>query len=163
VVSEDPQLDYPNGWAAYENAQQFLEMDGWFPQAIEGTTGFVSRFVGRNGELRVVTNVNVEREILRIYAICGISVPEPRRLAMAEFITRANYGLQTGNFELDLSDGEVRFKSSLVFREINLTAQMLNNAIYPAVATMDHYLPGVMQVAFSDVEPKAAIDAIERQ
>lgn len=30
----------------------------------------------------------------------------------AEFLTRANYGLVFGNFEMDMHDGEIRYKPS---------------------------------------------------
>ena len=30
--------------------------------------------------------------------------------SMAEFLTRANYGLLNGNFEMDMGDGELRYK-----------------------------------------------------
>lgn len=42
-----------------------------------------------------------------------MNVPEDRRLALAEFLTRANYGLFIGNFEMDWQDGEVRYKTSI--------------------------------------------------
>ena len=35
------------------------------------------------------------------------------RVAAAEFEPRANFGLDIGNLELDMTDGEVRYKSSL--------------------------------------------------
>ncbi|MDJ1171766.1 hypothetical protein PMG71_20260 [Roseofilum sp. BLCC_M154] len=32
---------------------------------------------------------------------------------MAEFLTKANYGMILGDFELDLTDGELRDKTSI--------------------------------------------------
>ncbi len=34
-------------------------------------------------------------------------------MAVAEFITRANFGIVIGNFEIDFSDGEIRYKTSI--------------------------------------------------
>ncbi len=48
-----------------------------------------------------------------VYTIRPDDVPESRRRELAEFLTWANYGLAIGNFELDFSDGEVRYKSSV--------------------------------------------------
>ena len=63
-------------------------------------------------------------------------------IAIAELLTRANYGIRIGNFERDYSDGEIRDKSSLDFECQSLTPTLIRNSIYPAVQTMDYYLPG---------------------
>ena len=52
-------------------------------------------------------NLIADSDSFYIYA----SYPEPADkclAAMAEFITRANFGLKLGNFELDYESGEVR-------------------------------------------------------
>ena len=91
----------------------------------------------------------------------AIRVPSEVRPAVAEYITRANYGLRVGNFELDYSDGEVRFKSSVNFEGEELTFGMLRNALYPAVHTLDRYLPGLLRVSFGGATPLEAIEEIE--
>ena len=83
------------------------------------------------------------------------------RSAVAEYLTRANYGLRIGNFELDYADGEVRYKSSLDFEGQTLTAELIRNAIYPAVHTMDRYLPGLLRVTFGGATPHEAIEEVE--
>ena len=52
---------------------------------------------------------------LAVYCVCSLNVPPARRAAVMELVTRANYGLRLGCFELDLDDGEVRFRASLDF------------------------------------------------
>lgn len=48
----------------------------------------------------------------------------------AEFLTRANYGLVFGNFEMDMHDGEIRYKT-FVFRAAEKPlAPMLSAAAY---------------------------------
>jgi hypothetical protein len=161
-VSEDSGLEHPNGWAAYENVEQFLDVDGWFPQQLDGMTAFVSGFNGEHGRFHVVTHVNITLEQLYVYALAGFVVPENRRAEVAEFITRANYGMRVGNFELDLGDGEVRFKVSIDFEGGELTTWMLRNSLYPAARTLDRYLPGLEAVALHDVDPHHAVDQVER-
>lgn len=83
------------------------------------------------------------------------------RPSIAEFIARANYGLRIGNFDLDYADGEARFKTSLDFEGEPLTYNFIKHAVYPAVQTMDNYLPGLMKVAFGAETPVEAIQEIE--
>lgn len=47
------------------------------------------------------------------YHILPFNAPEEVRPAVSEFITRANYGLPFGNFEMDLTDGELRYKITI--------------------------------------------------
>jgi hypothetical protein len=154
-------LEHAASWAAYESVESFLQTDHWYPDAIEGLTAFAARYVGDNGEYRVIVHVNVELAQVYIYVVSPDAVPEARRSAVCEFITRANYGLRIGNFELDFRDGEVRYKSSLDFEGAELTNALLRNLMYPAVQTVDRYQPGLQRVAFEDAHPDAAVADIE--
>lgn len=140
---------------------QFLEEDGWYPQVMEDRPIYRMYFNGHNGELRCYAQINEELSIFLFYSVATSNVPEERRIAASEYITRANYGLRIGNFELDFSDGEFRFKSSFDFEGETLSTKMLRNAIYPAVQTMDRYLPGMMKVIYGDKPPAEAIAEIE--
>lgn len=154
-------LEHPNGWDAYELVGTYLDDDGWYPEAIEGTTAYRCGFSGTNAKFRVVAHINVELEQLYIYLIAEAFVAEDRRHAVAEFITRANYGMRIGNFEMDFNDGEIRYKSSLDFEGAPLTTGLIHNALYPAASTIDRYYPGIMRVAFGDTPPAEAVEAIE--
>ena len=50
---------------------------------------------------------------IQAFAVCPIKGGEEVRPAVAEYITRANYGLKIGKFEMDYKDGEVRYQSAL--------------------------------------------------
>lgn len=82
---------------------------------------------------------------------------------VAEYLTRANYGLPLGNFEMDFSDGEVRFKTSLDVEgeEYMLTPAMIKSLVYSNVLTMDRYLAGMMAVIYGDASPEQEIAKAE--
>lgn len=158
---EEVALEHGNGWNAYETLEQFLIEDGWYPSAIEGTTSFRSGFRGESGKFRVICQINVELEQLYLYVIADVNVPEQARALAAEFITRANYGMRIGNFEMDYTDGEVRYKSSIDFEGEVLTRRLIQNAIAPAVSTIDRYFPSLMRVAFGGSTPAEAVAEVE--
>ena len=81
--------------------------------------------------------------------------------SLAEFFTRGNYGMVIGNFELDMNDGEMRYKVSVDAEGIELSPTFLKNLSYTAVVTMDRYLPGIMKVLYSDIDPAEAVREIE--
>ena len=160
---EGIRLEHPDGWSAYENIEQFLDIDGWSPQPIDGMTAFSCRFYGTNGEYRVVAHVNIELEQLYCYACSPTMVPESRRREVAEYLTRANYGLRIGNFEMDLRDGEVRYKSSVDFEGVGLSHQLIRTTLYPAVGTFDRYYPGLLRVSDEGADPESVIATIEAE
>ena len=150
-----------NGLQAFGTLGQFLTEDDWYPQQLEEKTIYRVGFSGTNGQLTCFAQIRVELEQFLFYAVAPVKVPEELRPAIAEFITRANYGLRIGNFEMDFNDGEVRYKSSLDFEGQTLTPQLIKLAIYPAVQTLDRYLPGLMAVIYGGKTPAEAVAEIE--
>jgi hypothetical protein len=150
-----------NALDAFETLGQFLEEDGWYPQQLDDKYIYRMGFSGKNGQLVCYAQVRVDLEQLLIYAVAPVKVPEENRVAVAEFITRANYGLRIGNLEMDFGDGEIRYKSSLDFEGETLTAQFIKMAIYPAVQTLDHYTPGLMAVIYGGKSAEEAVAEVE--
>ncbi|MBN1202725.1 MAG: YbjN domain-containing protein [Anaerolineae bacterium] len=160
--NSNPEPLNPNGLQAFETLREFLTQDEWHPQQIEGKHVYRMLFVGKNADLRCYAQIIVHMEQLLFYAVAPTRVPEEVRPAVAEFLSRANYGMHIGNFELDYSDGEVRYKSSLDFEGEALTPNLIRHAIYPAVLIMDRYLPGLMSVVYGGRTPFEAIEEIEK-
>lgn len=158
---EDPRPENRNGLQAFELLSTYLDGDEWFPRRIEGKYAYSMSYSGKNGDLRCYAIVRVDLEEFLFYAVAPVKVPEEVRQAVAEYLTRANYGLRIGNFELDYSDGEVRYKSSVDFEGQELTSDLIRNAIYPAVHTMDRYLTGLLRVSFGGATPHEAIEEVE--
>lgn len=89
----------------------------------------------------------------------GPRVPAARRATVAEAVVRANYLLGAGHFDLDMSDGEVRYYASLDIEGGALVPTMVDNLIDAAVQACEQFCMPLMRVAFGDVEPAAAIAA----
>lgn len=158
---EDPRPENQNGLQGFELLTTYLDGDEWYPRRIDGKYAYSMSYSGKNGDLRCYAIIRVDLEEFLFYAVAPVKVPEEVRMAIAEFLTRANYGLRIGNFEMDYSDGEVRYKSSLDFEGQTLTSDLIRNAIYPAVHTMDRYLPGLLRVSFGGATPHEAIEEVE--
>ena len=152
-----------NGLAAFESLGDYLREDGWFPQQVEDSYVYRASYAGKNGDYRCFAQIVVNLEQFLFYAVAGVRAPEDVRPAIAEFITRANYGLRIGNFEMDYSDGEVRYKTSVDFEENALSPMLIRNTVYPAVTTMDRYFPGLMSVMYGGRTPFEAIEEIEKK
>jgi hypothetical protein len=150
-----------NGLLALATLERFLEEDGWHPQRLGDKPIYRMGFAGRNGRFACYAQVRIDLEQLVFYVMVPVKAPEEQRPLVAEFVTRANYGLRIGNFELDYGDGEVRFKSSLHFEGVPLDPRLIRAALEPAVTTLDRYLPGLMAVIYGGQSPLEAIGQIE--
>ena len=67
-----------------------------------------------------------------------------------------------GNFELDFTDGEVRYKTSIDVEGDQLSSVLIKTLVYTNVTMMDEYLPGIKAVIEAGVSPEEAIRAIEQ-
>lgn len=139
----------------------FFEKDDWNPSQIADPPLIRMGFSGDNGQWTCYAQVREAEQQFLFYALCPINVPDVHRLAMAEFITRANYGLSIGNFEMDFSDGEIRFKTAIDVQDTELNDALIRGMVYLNVLTMDRYLPGIMAVASGNASPIQAIEQVE--
>ena len=146
----------------FEQVVAFFEEDGWTFRQVGEHTALEAGVQGENGRFRLVAVVDGERSIVRFLTFVEGKIPETRRREVMEYLTRANYGLLMGNFEIDLSDGEVRFKSAVDAGESGeLTEPQIRSALYLSVATLDRYFPGLQRVIQGSADPAAAIAEVE--
>jgi hypothetical protein len=138
----------------------FLYADRWAHEAMPGQPVHRVFYQGDHGRLICFAQARDEENQFVFYSYCPETVPEAKRPAMAEFLTRANYGLVLGNFEMDYADGEVRFKTSIDVEGSVLSAELVKPVIYANVLTMDRYLPGVLAVIQTDTPPSEALAAV---
>jgi hypothetical protein len=140
---------------------RFLHEDSWPYTPIEGQPIIQTGFQGDNGQWTCYAQAREEHEQCIIYSACPVNVPENKRIAVAELLTRVNYGLIIGNFEMDFQDGEIRYKTSIDVQDEQLTPTLVRNIVYTNVMTMDRYLPAIMTVLYGSLSPAEAIAQVE--
>ena len=80
---------------------------------------------------------------------------------MADFICRANYGLRNGNFELDMTDGELRYKVFVDCDGITPTDEIIRGSIVIPAMMFDRYAPGILDIMFKGSTAEEAIAKCE--
>lgn len=145
----------------FETMVRFFREDDWKFRQIEGETILLMGFQGENGRWQMIARARDPEQQLIIFSVLEEHVAEERRPAMAEFVARANYGMIIGNFELDFSDGEVRYKTSIDVEGGELTTGMVKRLVYANVLMMDKYLPGIVDVMQGRATPAEAVSKIE--
>ncbi len=142
-------------------AQQYLESDEW-PYERDDEKGLLKTGVSSDGQTyRVFIDAQDQSDQFICYVYGPTNVPEEKRRAAAEYLCRANYGLRIGNFEIDMSDGEVRYKTSIDVEGADLCVTMVKNLLNVGAAMMMRYYPGLLKLVYGDAEPAAVIQEIE--
>ena len=118
---------------------------------------------GDNGQWKIILSPSDENEVCLMLSIFPQRCPKYRRVACAELLTRINFGMLVGSFEMDFEDGQINFKTSHPFPEGQLDAELLKRVVGFNLDCMDKYLPAIMSVIYAGTSPAKALAALERQ
>ena len=140
---------------------EFFEEDGWEFQSVDGASVLSMGFSGKNGKWLCYAHAREAEAQFAFYSVLSVNVPADKRHKVAEFITRINYGMMIGNFEMDYIDGEVRYKTSIDVDGTDLTSTIIQQIVYPNLIITDHYFHGIMRTIYSDDSPADILDEVE--
>ena len=88
-----------------------------------------------------------------------IIADENHRLAAAEYLTRVNYNLRSGNFELNMLDGDIRYKTFSLVGDGPISQDLIKNTIVLPILMIERFADGLLSVLFDFSSPKEAFDA----
>ncbi len=114
-----------------------------------------------SGSFEVLVHVVGELDLVKCFTLYPVRVPEAKRIAVAEYLTRANYGLLFGNFELDFTDGEVRFRTSMNTDDAAINSVVARHLVQQNVNVADRYFSGLLRVVYGGLDPATAIREAE--
>ena len=142
-----------------EPVRQFLEDDGWHPRTLEARV-LACEFEGDNARWSVYVLVPPEDHRVVIYSVTPDTTPAEARSAVLDYLNLCNFRLLVGNFELDPSDGETRFRTTIDAEGSEFgDGSMLRQALYANVLAMDQYLSGLGAVIDGSMTPAEAHEA----
>lgn len=142
----------------------FLKDDDWHYsfEEREGLFKFGLGVKGRLKKLRYLISVGTNHYVVYATAPIGADEDDPKMMReMSDFICRANYGLKNGNFELDMDDGEIRYKTYVDCRDAVPGAGVIKGSIYCPAAMFDRYSPGIIDIIFNDAGGKESVEKCE--
>ncbi len=118
-------------------------------------------FRGDVGTYRVLALVEADDAMFQVIAGSPVRVPEGARPAVAETIARANFGLKSGKFEMDVDSGDLRFQVSQILTSDGLEDEVIGRLMGLTMSMLDLYLPAVLSVIYGNELPKDAIRCVE--
>jgi hypothetical protein len=113
--------------------------------------------------LRVLIAIGVPEKsrMVQIEAFLPVLVPEGRRPAVLDFLSRANWSMRNGRFVVDLDDGEVRLRQEIEHDDEKAMLSRVDDRILLCCITIDSLFPPLMEVVFGNRCPKEAFGQVE--
>ena len=99
--------------------------------------------------------------MLRLLISFPIFVPEHQRLAVAEALCRINLNLYSGAMEIDMADGELRFRNALPILDSVPTLEQLEWLVFWSWTFAKRYCMALMEVAVGACSPEVAVAKVE--
>jgi hypothetical protein len=88
------------------------------------------------------------------YGLPEMKADDASARQLAEYFTYCNFGLPYGNFELDFSDGEINFKSSLLCGDTIPPMGVVESIVDMPIRMWERYGNGMLAVLFGGASPK---------
>ena len=154
----DPLKEYP----LLKLAKEYLESDGWTYELLESHSTIAFGFEGKNGKWHCMVQTREKENQLIFYSSLENGIPETMIEKIMRFITIVNYRLVVGNFEMDISDGELNYKTALDLDGIDPPQSLIRNIIQTNLATFDRHLLGINSI-IEGKSVNSALDIIETE
>ena len=83
-----------------------------------------------------------QNKLLAVYGILPFSIPESHQSAAMLLITQINYDMMIGNLEMDVNDGEIRYKTAIDVEAVDIDKALIEHLLQSVVAmtTVAHEL-----------------------
>ena len=80
-----------------------------------------------------------DRDVFQILSPIPSHIPEDKRIDAAVAVSVANYGMINGCFDLDMSDGEIRFRVAQGYEGMELSNEFIKYIMGIVFFTTDKY------------------------
>ena len=133
-----------------------------FRENEDGTAIFIY-FGGKTGNFLGLIHTDEDDRALEFVTPCPIKVPKKRRTAVAELVVRINWVQRLGHFDLDMRDGEVRFRTGVMLGASEIGDDLIKHVVFANMCSMDLFFPVIAAVATGHVEPEQAMAQLLRR
>lgn len=139
----------------------FFAGEGWAVKPTKDHRTIHMNYQGDNGVWGCTMLLREEDYLCLFYSRSPLIASAAQMQLAAEFVLRANCGLPVGNFEIDLDDGTMLFKTSIDVEGQGLSLPLVRQLVVANVTMMDRYLPGIKALIEDNASAKAALAMVE--
>lgn len=142
---------------------KFLTEDDWV-YSFDKEKGRFMFDLGLKGKiikkLSFVIDVEEDEYMVLVTSPLGVDENDKKMLSsMSEFLCLVNYRLKCGCFDMDMQDGEIRYKVFVDCSGIMPSLEMIKNSIYCPAAMFKRYKSGIVDIILNNA---SAADAFKK-
>ena len=147
-----------------ELIKEFLTEDNWNYSFDEEDNVFSFSLTIDSKIKHLKYYIYVREDSYTVYAVSPLNADNDDKIVMstlADFICRANYGLRNGNFELDMRDGEIRYKVFVDCENRLPSMEIVKRSIVIPCIMFEKYSNGILDVIFKGSSAEEAVSECE--
>ncbi len=92
-----------------------------------------------------------------------MNIPEQYRETVSSYLTRANFGLWVGSFQMDFKDGELLYEAAGCHEDGEaLPDDVIRRLTYVGFNMFDDYIPGVFAIVYGGRDAATAYQEVEK-
>lgn len=138
-----------------DSMRKFFNEEGWPVTKIGDYPALSMTYGGREDAWPCIAQAVEDEGLFLFYSSCPVSATEANRAALGLFLSYANYTSFVGGFELSEEDGDIRYRTELCIKGIDVKLlsqgkvlqQLMHNVIYANLQNMELYLPSIKAVS----------------
>lgn len=104
--------------------------------------------------------IDIREDKYMVYGLINLNCDEPNKNQMAKLLAMINYGLIFGNFEIDYSDGEVRYKTATNCKNCIPSKEVIEDSIMIPAYMFNKFGDAIIEVMFGIKDAQEAFDDI---
>ena len=123
----------------YKTMVKALKDKNWHFEEREQDLTIVSNYSGDDIPVRFIIRIDAGREVIQYLSPLPFKIDESKRVDAAVAVCVANYGLVNGSFDLDINDGEIRYRLTTSYSDCEMGEGFFYQMMAVAVLTTDDY------------------------
>lgn len=114
-----------------------------------------------SGILTTFVHADEDRSLIECFTMCPLAVSQDRMMSVFELIARINAKLAVGNFDIDIKNGEIRFRTSILLGEGELDYKTIAHLVFMNLGITDTFIPAIASVVCSNMTPEKALETLK--
>lgn len=123
----------------YEKFCRMLDNNSWKYTRHDEDLVITCGARGDDLPMDLIISVRESPEVVTIYSPMPYKIAEDKRVDLAMAVCAANYRMIQGSFEFDLTDGEIRYKISASYRDVEPSEAFYQYMLMLSVHVIDDY------------------------
>ena len=104
----------------YKDMVRALKAKNWHFIEKEEKLMIVSKYTGDDLPVNFAISIDADKEVIQYLSPLTFKIDKAKRVDAAVAVCVANYGLVNGSFDMDISDGEIRYRLTTSFCDCDL-------------------------------------------